>query len=295
MNELARQDGAELMEKVILGGDLSKLSSAERIQYHDHVCKSVGLNPLTKPFEYVSLQGKLRLYARRDACDQLRKIHGVSIKVIDKGEHDGLYIVSVGAQDRHGRTDEDVGAVQIAGLRGDARANAIAKAMTKAKRRVTLSICGLGFIDETEADDISKTPVPYDLDEKFPDPQKKKLSDEELGAMIGGMDIDPTENKETNADRLQDDLAGIPLFFLENQEQEPVYFHDSLGWVKEYELQMRSIVSNETMKPRERMTMAKEFEKINEESFKVIPDTAAKDLKARRLTANKKLGVQKNG
>jgi hypothetical protein len=34
------------------------------------------------------------------------------------------------------------------------RANTILKAVTKAKRRVTLSICGLGFLDETEVEDI---------------------------------------------------------------------------------------------------------------------------------------------
>jgi hypothetical protein len=34
------------------------------------------------------------------------------------------------------------------------RANTILKAITKAKRRVTLSICGLGWLDETEVEDI---------------------------------------------------------------------------------------------------------------------------------------------
>ena len=32
--------------------------------------------------------------------------------------------------------------------------NAKLKAITKAKRRVTLSICGLGFLDETEIETI---------------------------------------------------------------------------------------------------------------------------------------------
>jgi hypothetical protein len=41
-------------------------------------------------------------------------------------------------------------AVPIAGLRGEARANAMMKAETKAKRRATLAICGLGMLDESE-------------------------------------------------------------------------------------------------------------------------------------------------
>jgi hypothetical protein len=47
-------------------------------------------------------------------------------------------------------------------MRGD-KANAIMKAVTKAKRRVTLSICGLGFLDETEVETIPEAkPVPVE-------------------------------------------------------------------------------------------------------------------------------------
>ena len=40
-------------------------------------------------------------------------------------------------------------------LKGEVRANAILKAVTKAKRRATLSICGLGWLDESEVADYS--------------------------------------------------------------------------------------------------------------------------------------------
>src|SRR5262249_39548261 len=57
------------------------------------------------------------------------------------------------------RTDESIGAVNINGLRGDALANGLMKAETKAKRRGTLSICGLGFLDETETETIPRAQV----------------------------------------------------------------------------------------------------------------------------------------
>jgi hypothetical protein len=41
-------------------------------------------------------------------------------------------------------------AVAIGALKGDALANAPMKAETKSKRRVTLSLAGLGWLDETE-------------------------------------------------------------------------------------------------------------------------------------------------
>jgi hypothetical protein len=111
------------------------------------------MNPHTQPFAYITLQGKLTLYAKRDAADQLRKIHGVSIEVVSQKISNDLLTVHVRAKDRDGRVDEDFGAVPFPEtLKGEARANAILKAVTKGKRRVTLSICGLGFLDERSRD-----------------------------------------------------------------------------------------------------------------------------------------------
>lgn len=151
---LQKVDQHAMVEKVVVQGDLSALTPAERLSYYKQVCESVGLNPLTRPFEYIRLNNKLTLYAKRDATDQLRQIHGVSIKIVGREKIDDLYIVTAQATDKSGRCDESVGAVNLSGLKGDAAANAIMKAETKAKRRVTLSIAGLGLLDETEVSTI---------------------------------------------------------------------------------------------------------------------------------------------
>src|SRR5262245_42704701 len=146
---------ADVMEAVLLKGDLIKLTPEERVRYYTETCRSLGLNPLTRPFEYLMLNGKLQLYARRDATDQLRKLHGITVKILNQKISNDLLTVHVQARDKEGREDEDVGAIPFPDtLRGEIRRNAIMKAVTKAKRRVTLSICGLGLADETEADDI---------------------------------------------------------------------------------------------------------------------------------------------
>lgn len=143
------------IEQVIIVGDLSKLTPQQRSKYYFDVCRSVGLNPFTRPFDYINLSGKLTLYAKKDAGDQLRKLHGVSIQVTARERIDDLYVVTARATSRDGRADEEIGAVPIGTLKGDALANAMMKATTKAKRRVTLSICGLGLLDETELETIS--------------------------------------------------------------------------------------------------------------------------------------------
>jgi hypothetical protein len=152
-NEMIVQDDAQLMESVLLGGDLSKLNPAQRVSYYQRVCSSLGLNPLTKPFDYINLNGKLTLYARKDAADQLRKINSVSIDDVDITETEKQYIVKVKGHDKEGRADVEVGVVNKTDMRGDL-ANAQMKAVTKAKRRLTLSLCGLGMLDETEVQTI---------------------------------------------------------------------------------------------------------------------------------------------
>lgn len=149
--QIAAFDQHAMVEKVVVQGDLSVLTPSERLAYYKQVCESVGLNPMTKPFEYIRLNNKLTLYAKRDATDQLRSLRGISIEITSREKVDDLYIVTARATEKStGRTDESVGAVNLGSLKGEAAANAIMKAETKSKRRVTLSIAGLGFLDETE-------------------------------------------------------------------------------------------------------------------------------------------------
>lgn len=147
----------EIMEQVMIKGDLAKLTPEERARYYTRVCESVGINPLTRPLEYITLNGKLTLYARKDCTDQLRKLHGVSVEeVLVEELGPDIYVFVCKVRDRDGRTDIARGAVNIAGLKGEALANQIMKGETKSKRRATLSIAGMGFLDETEVEDIPR-------------------------------------------------------------------------------------------------------------------------------------------
>lgn len=152
--------GAAALENVLIKGDLRDLSEQDRVMYYKAVCESVGLNPLTKPFDYITLNGKLTLYAKKDAADQLRKLHNVSITALETSTMQDVYVVKAHARNGDGREDTSTGAVSIKGLAGEALANAIMKAETKAKRRVTLSICGLGMLDETEVESIPTAQTP---------------------------------------------------------------------------------------------------------------------------------------
>jgi hypothetical protein len=151
-NAIVKMDESTL-ENVLISGDLSKLTSPQRVQYYQTVCQSLGLNPFTKPFEYIALNNKLTLYAKKDATDQLRGNHGVSIDDVDITETATQFIVKVKGHNKDGRQDVEVGVVNKTDMQGNL-ANAQMKAVTKGKRRLTLSLCGLGWLDETEIETI---------------------------------------------------------------------------------------------------------------------------------------------
>src|SRR5579862_5780879 len=130
------QDTHEAVRGAIVTGDLGCLDDEARATYYNAVCESVGLNPLTRPLEYLELNGRLTLYAKRDATDQLRRKYQVSIEIVDRTTQDDVYIVRARATMPDGRADESLGAVSLTGLDGETLANALMKAETKAKRRV---------------------------------------------------------------------------------------------------------------------------------------------------------------
>jgi len=158
----------DVIAKVLLGGDLAQLTSQQKISYYRSVCESLGLNPLTKPFEYIRLSGREVLYATRNCTDQLRHAHRISVTITAREVIEDCYVVTARAAFPDGRHDESIGAVPIAGLKGESRSNAMMKAETKAKRRVTLSLVGLSTLDESEVDSIPGAQVVTSPDIPFP-------------------------------------------------------------------------------------------------------------------------------
>lgn len=145
----------EKLWQVISSGDLKELTPKQKSDYYLYRCRQEGLNPASQPFQYVTFQGKETLYAGKIAADQLRKIHGVSIVSAVCRDDGEIIECEVHVRDREGRTDVEFGTVFVGTSRGQDRANAKLKCLTKAKRRATFSICGTGVLDETEIETIA--------------------------------------------------------------------------------------------------------------------------------------------
>ena len=144
----------ETLESVVLGGDLSRLKPKARLEYYAAVCKSLKLNPLTKPFEYIPLQGKLILYATKNCTEQLSEKMGISIELGEGKILGDSYVVKARATGPDGRFVDATGAVPIGKRQGEDHSNSLMKAETKASRRAVLRYGGLGWLDETEVETI---------------------------------------------------------------------------------------------------------------------------------------------
>ena len=130
-----------------------------------------------------------------------------------------MLVAEAEVMDRQGKTDSAIGVLPtvkwnkwakppcMEELKGLDLANARMKVETKAKRRATLSICGLGFLDVSELDTMTRgvdyfevTPGGRMIKEVRPEPAQE-VAKEKLAAHAEGKTIevqqDPTREPET--------------------------------------------------------------------------------------------------
>jgi hypothetical protein len=149
-------EAQKLLNDVFLKGDISSLSDQDKIKYVGEFTTRLGLDPFTQPFMILKTGGKQSLYATKAAAEQLCRIHDVSISIMDKKIQSGLASVTARASMPHGRHADATGIVTVQGQSGDSLCNSLMKAETKAMRRATLRLLGLGMLDETEIETIPK-------------------------------------------------------------------------------------------------------------------------------------------
>jgi len=143
------------IEAALVTGDLSKLTDQQRVQYYLARCEAAGLDPRSKPFDYITLNSRLTLYAGAGAADQIAAHRHLNVDVLSREMTEGdIYEVLCRVRDPNGRTTDNISALYVGGLKGEALANARMKAVTKARRRTILAHCGLGMLDETETETI---------------------------------------------------------------------------------------------------------------------------------------------
>lgn len=136
-----------------LNYDYSGLTVREKLGIYLKRCEVAGVNPLLRPFQWGTIDGKTQLVRTKALGAQVRQREAVSVRVVEQvfDVDRGVYAVRVVGETPDGRVDEDLGAESIIGMRGQDLADAMMKAFTKAKSRVTESMFSSGGgSDQTE-------------------------------------------------------------------------------------------------------------------------------------------------
>jgi hypothetical protein len=141
---------SDIITSLVINGDISRLSPVQKVNYYKQFCDKLGLDPLSQPFRILRLHGREILYCDRGGAQQLNKLHKLSHRIKARETVNNCYVVTATATTPDGRSTESIGAVNIGNLKGEGLCNAMMKAETKAKRRATLDLLGLGLLDETE-------------------------------------------------------------------------------------------------------------------------------------------------
>lgn len=159
-----REQAAGALQHILATGDLSKLTNEQRVATYLDLCASLSLNPRSRPFDWLVLDGKLVLYPNKSCAEQLRREHQISVKVtrrepIGANTDEPMFVCEVEGRTPTGRTDQATKYVPLTAynkqgqkyrLTGANLANAYAKAETGAKRRLVLSMVGLASPPDPE-------------------------------------------------------------------------------------------------------------------------------------------------
>lgn len=174
--QIAPDEEQGTLSEIVMRGDLSKLTFKQRHEYVNTLCAIWKLDPLTKPFDWIDLDKKLVLYLNKGGTEQLRRVHGISVIKVEKSREGDMFFVTAYGKDASGREDVATGAVSLVTpeksyfdktkkqrvvvdlggqpLSREAEINAILKCESKAKRRLTLSMGGLGMPSEDDIEDM---------------------------------------------------------------------------------------------------------------------------------------------
>jgi hypothetical protein len=210
----------KVLEVLLCKNDWSLLSSEGKVEALIALCNAVGINPLLHPFDFLTTKdGRVVPYLLKGGAEQLRNRWGIDVEVETKGPVENpqtgvkdTYEVWVKASSKAlGRTDYEVGVVSLyenkkspdpdrpgkfvfesGPLDGVDLANAKMRAVTKAKRRATLSMVGLGgLMDETELRDMESKGFRH-----RPEPEVFELIDQTLTNTAPGGSESPTKGCE---------------------------------------------------------------------------------------------------
>lgn len=204
-----REQAAGALAHVLGTGDLYQLTNEQRVAHYLNLCSSLGLNALSRPFQWIEFKdgdnspAVLTLYFKPSGAAQMLRNHQISFHFPRKEIVGELFVVEVEGMAPNGRKGSATKYVPLTNrygkLTGNRLSNAFMAAESGALRRLALNMFGLSTgpdLDEA----FSARPVIVDargnvLDE--PTEEQRYLAENPAAARAIG---EPTFETVHNAD-----------------------------------------------------------------------------------------------
>jgi hypothetical protein len=149
---------AHILTNLGLNGSVSHFDKSQKQALLSKLCITLGLNEELQPFRiYSNTRGEEYIYATKECCAQLRHRECISIHEIGEPIFANSTIsVRVKGSNKHGRESWEIGSVGVVPeLSPSQVAHGVMTAVTKAKRRLTLCLSGLGVLADVELEDMN--------------------------------------------------------------------------------------------------------------------------------------------
>jgi len=148
------EQASSALQHLLSTGDYSRLTDPQRAALYLDTCKSLGINPRTRPLDWIEFYDpdtktkKLTLYPNKSCFDQLARQHQIRLRIVEEKIVGTLFKVVMEGTTPDGRFETNVAYLDLTDregkpLRGQRLGNAYMKCHTKAKRRLVFGMVGL--------------------------------------------------------------------------------------------------------------------------------------------------------
>ncbi len=194
-----------IAQKAAMSGNLRALTSDEQWQYYLAMCDHLGLDPVSRPFDWIDQEGKLSLYPNANCAAQLAQKGEISFPEYATEMIGEVFVYRVRATSNDERELWATGAVPV-GRTALETARAIKKAETQARRRAVFALGGLALTEAEEMYEVgARSYVPDDaieqsVDAEAPGAEKaeKAVKAVKKSRAPKSLPAAPTESGESN-------------------------------------------------------------------------------------------------
>ena len=210
-------DGSPLLEELLAqahanGQDTRALDKNQRRAVLVELARKLGLNPLSNAVMFLLTNGRETLYVTKQGTDQIaaaarlqrETIKGPEVVTIEGRK---LVFCQVRATHPDGRSE-----VSTATLALMDPVNDLMKCETKAKRRATLSVCGLGLLAEDEIETIPGAQrVPMSTTETAQATETAAPTGENAAAAVADVPAEPSGEHAEMLAAVHEQIANLEL------------------------------------------------------------------------------------